>query len=101
MATRSRSSSFSSAGPRRRHPHNWALKFEQYCCTVAKYFPLVFVYGLTTWAVWVVFDAGFVEKKGTWIGIFSAKQGLLCDCLIDVWKQAQLPRPLVSFFTLY
>ncbi|KAJ4306343.1 palmitoyltransferase for Vac8p [Collariella sp. IMI 366227] len=28
----------------------WARKLERSCCAAAKYFPLLFVYGLTTWA---------------------------------------------------
>lgn len=48
-----------------------ARKIERYCCTAASYFPLLFVYGLTTWAVWVEVGIGSApSKKGhVWIGM--------------------------------
>lgn len=36
----------------------WARRIERYCCRGLTYFPLVFVYGITTWAVWVVVKIG-------------------------------------------
>jgi hypothetical protein len=45
---------------------------ERACCDCLTYFPLVFVYGLTTWAVWVETSAGFAAKPNeSWIGTFS------------------------------
>ncbi|KXL43300.1 hypothetical protein M433DRAFT_53582, partial [Acidomyces richmondensis BFW] len=38
--------------PRRRTPKAWARKVERCCLTCLSYFPLLFVHGLTTWAVW-------------------------------------------------
>lgn len=67
MVTHSRSSS-ASPGPHRRRPKNWARRCERYCCSVATYFPLVFVYGLTTWAVWVESRVGLLNKSHTWTG---------------------------------
>ncbi|KAJ3458106.1 hypothetical protein MRS44_012215 [Fusarium solani] len=52
----------------------WARKMERACCTFATYFPLVFVYGLTTWAVWVVVNVGSASRKSSWRGM----QRLLC-----------------------
>jgi palmitoyltransferase ZDHHC2/15/20 len=37
----------------RRRMRSCAHRFERICCTLATYFPLAFVYSLTTWAVWV------------------------------------------------
>lgn len=37
----------------RRRMRNCAHRIERVCCALATYFPLAFVYGLTTWAVWV------------------------------------------------
>ena len=46
----------------------WARKVERYCCTAFTYFPLVFVYGLTSWAVWVHAGIGFVPSQNVWTG---------------------------------
>jgi palmitoyltransferase len=46
----------------------WARKCERYCCLGATYFPLVFVYSITTWAVWVEATIGFISSKDVWIG---------------------------------
>lgn len=37
----------------RRRLRNCAHRIERLCCALATYFPLAFVYSLTTWAVWV------------------------------------------------
>lgn len=47
----------------------WARRAERCCCTVATYFPLLFVYGLTTWAVWVDVSIGSHADKATWLGM--------------------------------
>lgn len=50
----------------------WARRIERYCCGCLTYFPLVFVYGLTTWALWVVVSIGsFPTPEGaeeSWTG---------------------------------
>lgn len=43
--------------PRRRR--HWAKRLERCCCGTFAYLPLVFVYGLTTWAVWVEVNISF------------------------------------------
>ena len=43
----------------RRRLKNCARRCERGCCTVATYFPLAFVYSLTTWAAWVEGSIGF------------------------------------------
>lgn len=46
----------------------WARKCERYCCLGITYFPLLFVYSITTWAVWVETSIGFAPSKSSWIG---------------------------------
>jgi len=47
---------------------SWARKVERLCCNMITYFPLLFVYGLTSWAVWVEAGIGFVPSKNAWTG---------------------------------
>jgi palmitoyltransferase len=35
---------------------------ERVCCGIATYFPLVFVYGMSTWAVWVEVHMGLLPE---------------------------------------
>lgn len=44
-------------------------KIERACCLTLTYLPLVFVYGLTTWAVWVEASIGFEERRPRWTGM--------------------------------
>ena len=46
----------------------FARRCERVCCTCVTYMPLVFVYTLTSWAVWVVINVGAASKKAFWIG---------------------------------
>jgi len=46
--------------PFHRRRKSWARKIERCCCTTLAYFPLVFVYGLTSWAVFVEVDVSFL-----------------------------------------
>lgn len=43
-------------------------KCERYCCLGLTYFPLAFVYSITSWAVWVEASAGFNYTKSRFIG---------------------------------
>jgi hypothetical protein len=54
-----------------RMPRKWARKCERYCCLGATYFPLLFVYSITTWAVWVESTIGFLpaSAQSSWIGM--------------------------------
>jgi palmitoyltransferase ZDHHC2/15/20 len=56
--------------PFRRKTKSCARKCERACCAVATYFPLTFVYGLTTWAAWVEAGIGLRpsanDKPLTW-----------------------------------
>ena len=53
MATSTSSSPSPPPTPFRRRTRTCARRCERYCCAVATFFPLAFVYGLTTWAAWV------------------------------------------------
>jgi palmitoyltransferase ZDHHC2/15/20 len=44
---------------------NCAHRIERTCCTLATYFPLAFVYSLTTWAVWVDASIGLGRTGST------------------------------------
>ena len=46
----------------RRKLKTCARRCERGCCTVATYFPLAFVYSLTSWAVWVEANIGFGDN---------------------------------------
>lgn len=48
-----------------------ARKIERYCCTCATYFPLAFVYGISTWAVWVVVMVSTTPSRVSWLGTSS------------------------------
>jgi len=50
----------------------WARRIERCCCTCATYFPLAFVYGITTWGVWVLINVGTMAPDSPWIGEPSA-----------------------------
>lgn len=47
----------------------WARKLERSCCACAKYFPLAFVYSLTTWAVFVLVSLSSSSTKVAWLGV--------------------------------
>ena len=49
----------------------WARRVERCCCSFATYLPLVFVYGITTWAMWVMAIIGSVSTKSRWLGKLS------------------------------
>ncbi|KAF2262842.1 palmitoyltransferas-like protein PFA3 [Lojkania enalia] len=61
----------------------WARKFERYCCNVLTYFPLLFVYGLTSWAVWVEAGIGFAPTKNAWTGKFSSALGVFFFIMLN------------------
>ncbi|KAK0735628.1 DHHC palmitoyltransferase-domain-containing protein [Apiosordaria backusii] len=46
----------------------WARRIERTCCTCATYFPLAFVYGITTWAVYVLWSLCSTPSRVTWLG---------------------------------
>jgi hypothetical protein len=52
-----------------RMSRKWARKCERYCCLGATYFPLLFVYSLTSWAVWVEATIGFLPGQPDYLGM--------------------------------
>lgn len=68
MATLASSPPTSPSWPKRR-PRAWALRCERYCCAAASCFPLAFVYGITTWAVYVAVSIGIRPSRSDWIGM--------------------------------
>ncbi|KAF4120687.1 palmitoyltransferase ZDHHC2/15/20 [Geosmithia morbida] len=61
-----------------------ARRMERVCCTTAKYMPLGFVYGLTSWGMWVVAKVGLAgSAKQPWLGKWSTAFGLLLYVLLN------------------
>lgn len=62
-------------GPERRKPKRWAKRCEQNCVAVVTRMPLVLVYSLTTWAIWVEFGLSLhwtkTSSKGEIFSILS------------------------------
>lgn len=54
------------ASPMKHGRRSWAKKCERACCSVATYFPLAFIYGLTTWAIWVEAGIGLLADYKGW-----------------------------------
>ncbi|THV53571.1 hypothetical protein BGAL_0047g00230 [Botrytis galanthina] len=73
-----------SPGPSRMS-RKWARKCERYCCIGATYFPLVFVYSITTWAVWVETTIGFLAdgSRTHWIGKGTSFLGIIIYLLLN------------------
>ncbi|KAH8599996.1 DHHC palmitoyltransferase-domain-containing protein [Bisporella sp. PMI_857] len=60
----------------------WARKCERYCCIGATYFPLLFVYSITTWAVWVEATIGFISTD-SWVGTGTSFLGIAIYTLLN------------------
>ncbi|KAL1592067.1 palmitoyltransferase for Vac8p [Nothophoma quercina] len=71
------------SSPRAMRPRAWARRVERYCCNTITYFPLLFVYGLTTWACWVEVGIGFVPSKNAWTGHFTSGLGFLLYVMLN------------------
>ncbi|KAH6625308.1 DHHC palmitoyltransferase-domain-containing protein [Boeremia exigua] len=72
-----------SSPSRAMRPRAWARKVERYCCNTITYFPLLFVYGLTSWAAWVEVGIGLVPAKNAWTGHFTSALGFALYCLLN------------------
>ncbi|ORY13160.1 DHHC palmitoyltransferase-domain-containing protein [Clohesyomyces aquaticus] len=69
---------------RRMRRRGWARKIERSCCNIITYFPLLFVYGLTSWAVWVEAGIGFAPPiKNAWTGKFSSALGIFFYLMLN------------------
>ncbi|KAL1982050.1 hypothetical protein VTN96DRAFT_1820 [Rasamsonia emersonii] len=69
---------------RKRRTRRWARKIERYCCAALGYFPLAFVYGLTTWAVYVEAGIGLRRPtKSSWLGLPSSIVGISLYLLLN------------------
>lgn len=73
----------SSSPPFHRRRKSWARKIERCCCSTFAYIPLTFVYGLTTWAVWVATRVSLLGERGA-ISYFRAALILILYLLADV-----------------
>lgn len=71
-----------SSPPFHRRRKSWARKIEWCCCSTLSYFPLTFVYGLTTWAVWVEVHVSFFDSNG-WFAYFKAALGVGLYALLN------------------
>ncbi|KAI5201774.1 zf-DHHC-domain-containing protein [Aureobasidium subglaciale] len=60
-----------------RRRKSWARHIERCCCGALAYFPLVFVYGLLSWAGWVQISIGFWPNEGKWTGKTSSLVGVV------------------------
>ncbi|KAI0135657.1 palmitoyltransferase PFA3 [Daldinia grandis] len=74
--------------PSLRSPPNmarrWARRIERYCCGALTYFPLAFVYSITTWSVWVVVNIGSsAMSKPGWIGTKTSIGGVLLYLMLN------------------
>ncbi|KXS94799.1 hypothetical protein AC578_4048 [Pseudocercospora eumusae] len=68
-----------------RRRKSWARKIERCCCTTFAYFPLVFVYGLTSWAVYVLVNVSFIGATySDWAPYFRAGIGIILYTLANV-----------------
>ena len=64
---------------------SWARRFERCCCTTLSYFPLTFVYGLTTWAVYVEVSVSFLSPtSAAWWACTKAALGVLLWAIANV-----------------
>ncbi|PGH10510.1 hypothetical protein AJ79_05438 [Helicocarpus griseus UAMH5409] len=70
--------------PSRRKCRDFARRCERLCCNVFTYFPLSFVYGLTTWAVYVEATIGIQPSKSKWIGHTTSALGVILYLLLNV-----------------
>ncbi|KAK3686656.1 palmitoyltransferase for Vac8p [Vermiconidia calcicola] len=55
---------------------SWARRLERCCCNTLAYFPLTFVYGLSTWAIYVEVNCSFLATDGEWQAWLKAGLGV-------------------------
>ncbi|PGH03656.1 hypothetical protein GX51_03920 [Blastomyces parvus] len=69
--------------PSRRKCRDFARRCERICCNVCTYFPLAFVYGLTTWSVYVEASMGMQPTRSRWIGPSTSVLGIILYLLLN------------------
>ncbi|PGH35975.1 hypothetical protein GX50_01145 [[Emmonsia] crescens] len=69
--------------PSKRKRRDFARRCERLCCNVFTYFPLAFVYGLTTWSVYVEAKIGMQPTKSRWIGPATSVLGIILYLLLN------------------
>lgn len=69
--------------PFHRRRKSWARKVERCCCSTLSYFPLTFVYGLTTWAVWVETQVSFFGGASLWAYV-KAAMGVALYAMLNI-----------------
>lgn len=69
--------------PFRRRTKTFARKCERCCCAVATYFPLAFVYSLTTWAVYVEGAIGLFGHPKTFAAAPISILGIILYLLLN------------------
>ncbi|PGH09686.1 hypothetical protein AJ80_07637 [Polytolypa hystricis UAMH7299] len=70
--------------PPKRRPRSFARKCERVCSRIFTYFPLAFVYSLTTWAVSVEVRVGINPGGSKWIGTTTSIVGFILYLLADI-----------------
>ncbi|KAF2278755.1 zf-DHHC-domain-containing protein [Westerdykella ornata] len=63
----------------------FARRLERFCCNTITYFPLAFVYGLTTWAAWVQAGVGLTSwtNNHVWTGKLSSILGIFLYVMLN------------------
>ncbi|KAK4156338.1 Palmitoyltransferase pfa3 [Chaetomidium leptoderma] len=71
------------SAPNMASARRWARRLERSCCTCVKYFPLLFVYGLTSWAVFVVVTLCTSPSRVSWLSTPAAVVGTSLFLLLN------------------
>lgn len=74
----------------RRSGKSWARRVERSCYKTLAHFPLLFVYGLTTWAIWVEVNVSFLGIA-SWLSYVEAALG------VALWALANLSYTIAVF----
>ncbi|KAF2838286.1 zf-DHHC-domain-containing protein [Patellaria atrata CBS 101060] len=61
----------------------FARRCERYCCNTVTYFPLVFVYGLSSWAAWVLTRFRYEPTSGFWRGQVAPAVSVILYLLLN------------------
>ncbi|KAM0801909.1 DHHC palmitoyltransferase-domain-containing protein [Usnea florida] len=77
------SSTSSSPNPMNRRRKSWARRCERACCSVVIYFPLGFIYGLSTWAIWVEAGLGLSTALNRPMSTVSSVIGIILYLLLN------------------